>query len=155
MWNNRLSLIDLSKKRKSPIWERMQRCFNYFRVRRSLRCCWQCRTMRNSYRVEPEIKMADSKPESVASRIANLVYLSSTEFERQPPTFRSPATRWNYCECSLMSGWVANQRWPPLTGSIWYTYILACIYEQRYFFPSAIKYPVHSFEVYNSKTVGL
>ena len=34
-----------------------------------------------------------------------------------PQHFRGPATRWDYCGCCPTSGWLINQRWPPLTGS--------------------------------------
>ena len=48
--------------------------------------------MRNSNRVETAINMADVKPETLVYRVADLVYLSSTNFQRLPPNFRGPAT---------------------------------------------------------------
>ena len=41
-----------------------------------------CRTVRSSNRGEPEIKLADVKPETLVSRIADLVHLSSTKLQR-------------------------------------------------------------------------
>ena len=49
--------------------------------------------MRNNNRVDPGIKMADVKPETLVSRFADLSYLLSTNFQPPSPHFLSAATR--------------------------------------------------------------
>ena len=46
-----------------------------------------------------------------------LVHKIATRFQWWPQHFRDPAAQWNLCEYYPTSGWLVDQRWPPLTGS--------------------------------------
>ena len=65
-------------------------------------------------------------------RISQFMYEIATRFQWLLPRFRSPATRWNYCEYSPTSRWLVNQRWPPLTGNTYaMSYISASVWDSN------------------------
>jgi len=65
--------VTIESKRVLRMWEQIQHCTVCFLLRRCHRCWCQHGTVQTSIRVQPEIKMADVKPEILVHQVAERI----------------------------------------------------------------------------------